>query len=629
MFVIEVIPLVRGAQIESLTYYSAANYTPGTIISVPIRSNTKRALVIGSSPVSTAKTALRAATFTLKKLPPQTVHARIPALIMALADALTKQLPAERGAILFSLLPKEIITGECVLLDTPFNPNEGPVQTAIVHGTYEDRFRAYRSRIRETFAHRGSVLFVVPTAADVERARAYLEKGIENRIITFSSAYTKRKLKLSYEQSADLSHAKLIITTATHAFIDRHDITEIIIDQSRSRAYKLRTRPYLDIRDALKVSAKLAGRNVLLGDLVPRTEDEYLRREDIYATEEEVPNRISFNSDFTVVTHLPDKLKSETFSLLAPEMAAALRAAAAERTNTFIYAARRGIAPVVACMDCGYIFRCPESGAPYSLFKTVKNGEEKRWFVASASGKRIKAADTCELCGSWRLRERGIGIQQIEEYLRSEFPNIPVYTFDHTTATTYRKAKKIIGDFYESKGAILLGTAMVMPYIETPIPYSMITSLDAARAIPTWRSDEELFSLLLSIREKTSHMMYVQTRTEPDDLLRLAETGNLEQFYTEELALRKQLSYPPFFTFIHLTFMGTAATVSATEAELTTHLEKWQPRFYHAPTTTSEHATKYGLLRIPRTLWPDEELMTTLRTLPPYVRIEINPDRLV
>ena len=617
MNVVTVIPLVRGSHVESLSYYCSQDLPLGSIINIPIRKQHKPAIVISLQPASTAKTALRAATFTLRKLPEQKITTALPVHLMPLATQLMRHVPAEIGAIVHALLPKEIREGAIQL---PAQTNPAVDQTSTINdvdvltGTYEDRFRTYRSRIRETFAHRGSVLFVVPTTADVERAKATLESGIEKRIVTFSSALTKKKLTQAYEALSDLAHAKLIITTPSHAFLDRHDITHIIIDQARSRAYKSRYRPYLDIRQCLTMLGTLSKRSVLLGDLVIKTEDEYLRREDVYGTEGEAPKRLTLPGKLEVIESVPNKLAGDKFTLFLPPVIKELGAITKKRKNIFMYAARRGIAPIVLCVDCGYIFRCPDSGAPYTLFKTVKDGEEKRWFLAAASGRRLRAADTCPHCNSWRLREQGIGIQHIESELKKQFPGVPIILFDHTTATSLRKATQLITQFYDTKGAILLGTAMTLPYIEKPIPYSIITSLDAVRAIPTWRAEEETFALLMQLREKTSEICYLQTRTAPDEVITLAESGHLEAFHTSEIEMRDQLSYPPFSTFVHLTLTGPAATVQALETELDALLLPWKPTFYHAPTTTAAKATRFGLIRVPRHSWPDQKLMHTLRS---------------
>jgi primosomal protein N' (replication factor Y) len=295
----------------------------------------------------------------------------------------------------------------------------------------------------------------------------------------------------------------------------------------------------------------------------------------------------------------------------------------------FLYAARRGLAPLIACYDCGHIFRCPDSGAPYSLLRTYKDGEEQRWFYSSTSGKRVRAADVCPQCGSWRLREHGVGIQQAYDDMRERFPKAELFLFDHTTANTHKKAQKIADAFFASKRAILLGTTMALPYLSRTIDTTGIISYEAMRAIPTWRADETVLSLLLYLREHTQRDVVVQTRSEPDELLEHARRGLIDQFYDGEIALRQALSYPPYSVFILLTFVGTKAHVEKIESELTRALSAWTPTFYSAPLSQPEKTVRYGLIRLSAREYPQKELLDALRLLPPYIRIEVNPDRIV
>lgn len=630
MHVVEVIPLVRGSQLEKLTYYSPVEYKQGVLVNIPVRKKEVTALVVDCQSVSAARTAVRAATFSLRKLPEQAEVVALPPLLLKTALNLTKQLPVTLGAALFALLPEEVRTGKEVL-DARVCSDEkvGMSEVAVLTGTLDERLRTYRSQIRGAFAHRGSVLLVVPTAATVTRMVEELSTGIMDRVVTFSTEYSPKKLHRSYESLYDLSVSKLVITTPTHAFVDRHDITHIIIEGARSPYYKARRRPYLDTREALISLAKEAGRRVTLGDLVPRTEDEYKRREEIYATEGEHPRRIAFDSEVKIVKQNERPSSDEPFQMFSKQLLKHISETLKGRQNVFLYAARRGLSPVVVCRDCGYIFRCPDSGAPYSLFRTFKNGEERRWFLSSTSGRRVKAADVCEACGGWRIVERGIGIQQVHDELKKHFAADQLFIFDHTTATTPRKVRQIVGGFYDTKGAILLGTAMALPYLERPVSLSAVMSLDAARAIPTWRSDEEIFSLLLNLRELTSDTLYIQTRTEPDTVLEAVKQGQLDAFYNDELDLRESLNYPPFSYFVHLTISGQADELQLLEAKITKHLEAFAVVFYSAPDSLPGKTTRYGLIRVKASEWPRADLLDTLRSLPPSVRIEINPARIV
>jgi primosomal protein N' len=628
MFVIEVIPLKRGIFTESLSYYSAVSYEPGTLLVIPLRSKETTALVTSSKPVSAAKAALKTATFSLRKLEVQKEAAKLPSSLVRSAEKIAQLVPSSLGAILFSLLPPHIRDGERKYPKTSEHTGTEDPTPRLLTDTSANRYIAYRSHIRQTFAHRGSVVFVVPTSAAVEQAKRKLEGGIESRVITFSSGATKKQLGSAYEAFEDLRHAKLIITTPSFAFLDRHDITTIIIESSGSAHYNQRTRPYLDIREALKMFAKESGRSLLLGDSVPKTEDEVKRRDDKYATYDENTKRLELQGTIQLAQHKKIS-EDEKYTLCTEELLETMQRTLAAKGHVFLYAARRGLAPAVTCYDCGYIFRCPDSGAPYSLLRTFKGDQEERWFLSSASGKRVRASDTCTQCGSWRLREQGIGIQNVYDQIRALFPKTEIFLFDHTTATTFTKAQKIVDQFYDTKKAILIGTSMALPYLLKPIDTTAVMSYEATKAVPTWRADETIFSLLVHLREITLKDVIIQMRTEPDELIELARRGFIDQFYDGEIAIRKALGYPPFSTFVLLTWLGTKEEVQQIEALVLKTLGKYEVSCYSAPQSSASKTLRYGLLRIKENKWPDPALLGILRTLPPYIKIEVNPDKIV
>ena len=628
MYVIEVIPLKRGIFSESLSYYSAMAYQEGAILTIPLRNKKIQALVVSCKSVSAAKTALKTATFSLRRLEPQHTVATLPSSIIETAKRVTTVVPASLGSVLFAMLPSDIRGGTTPYPKTTEHKGTEDPTPRILTDTAANRYIAYRSHIRQTFAHRGSVLFIVPTSSTVEEAKLRLQTGIENRVITFSAASTKKQLASAYEQFEDLRHAKLIIATPSFAFLTRHDITTIIIESCGNEQYHQRTRPYLDIREVLKIYAKETGRSLLMGDLVPRTEEEIKRRDDLYATYEEHTKRLELPGNIVVAMHKRPE-GEDKFALCTEELIQAIDRTLASKGRVFLHAARRGLAPVVICYDCGHIFRCPDSGAPYSLLRTFKDGQEQRWFYSVASGKRVRASDVCEQCGSWRLREQGIGIQQVHDHVRSQFPKAEIFLFDHTTATTHGKARKIVSAFYATTRSILIGTNMALPYLTEPVEVSSVVSYEAAKATPTWRADERLFSLLMTLRELTLKDVVVQIRNEADDLLDLARRGLLDQFYDGEIQLRKALGYPPHSTFILLSWLGSKEEALEVQAGVEKALSGVDINFYSAPQSSATKMLRHGLIRIPTSSWPDAKVLDGLKSLPPYIKIELDPDRIV
>ena len=631
MFVIEVIPLAKGIQIESLSYFSSIAYGTGSIVTIPVRGKTISGIVVDSHPVSSTKTALKAATFSLRKLPVQENVATLSPQLLATVAKLYERIPAKRGAILFALLPPDIRAGLAPYPTTPVAHAGEDSVPQILAAPYADRIIAYQTIVRSAFAHRGSVTLVVPTSSAVTKLYHALERGIHDRVICFSSHQTKRERTAAFQSFTDLSQATLTITTPACAYLDRSDSTTIIIEEAASAHYVMRQRPNLDHREALKLFANVSGRTLIMGDTVTHTEDEYKRREDIYQTWGEHPVRIEIPAKLTIVNQIDKPTPESPFSLFSPDLKKRIETTIEGRHNVFLFAARRGLAPVVACSDCGFIFRCPDSGSPYSLLRTYSAEHvEERWFLSSTSGKRVRAADVCAQCGSWRLREKGIGIQQVEDECRKLFPKVPLVIFDHTTATTHKRADAITTDFEKQKGAILLGTQMVMPYLPTNIAMSAIVSLDAVRAIPSWRADETVFRLLLELRERSEREVIVQTRSETDDILIYAGRGAVDRFHDDELNLRQMLKYPPFATFVFLSWQGSAQMVIDTEAQVKLLLAKVNQTgtYYTNPNSKPKEQLRHCLLRIP----PTEDvkmLIDYLRHVPPHVAVVINPDRIV
>src|SRR5690606_20261823 len=150
MYIVEVSPLLKGANLESLTYFSAVPYEPGALLRVPVRNKDATAMVLSVKPVSAAKTAVRAATFSLRRLPEQPANLSLSPLLIKTAAALQEEVPGSFGSILFSLLPAEVRDGE---MEYPFSPSgqddPGEGSVTMLTAPASERWRAYKSLVRE------------------------------------------------------------------------------------------------------------------------------------------------------------------------------------------------------------------------------------------------------------------------------------------------------------------------------------------------------------------------------------------------------------------------------------------------------------------------------------------------
>lgn len=617
-------------RLATLSYFSKVSYERGALLDIAIRTRVTQGVVISSQAVSLAKAALRGAPFLLRKLPRQEHVQKLPDALLLTSDELSEYYAAQPGAVLFALLPNEIKNGH-VPLDGEHKKDAGEYSAReptyeVFQAPTDARMAAYQSIIRSSFAKGASVTLVVPTIEDGEFLSALLGAGIPQRVYFLHGGIGTRRFRLLYNQLAQSDRAVLIIATPQYAFLNRDDVGMIILERSRSFMYRGRSRPYIDFRHALAVYARHNGQRLITADTLIRAEDELLLRENhALSFEDRHPKRLALLGRLQTIP-MRDKAGAQTvFVLFSPTLLEAIEQTRASRGRTFLLCARRGLAPVVACMDCGAILRCPQSGSPLALHRVIKNGIEERWLISSVSGYKRKADDLCPECGSWRLRSSGIGVQHVHDELARHVGEEDVFLFDHQSASTHKKATAIAGAFYGKKRTILLGTALALPYLHEPVDTSAIVNMDALRAIPSWRQQEESLGILLALREKTRGFVFVQTRTDDDDIIRYAQEGATRAYYTDELKARESFNYPPYSIFIHLTWKKDSE--DALTKEIAARLRSFDITIYVAP--AAEERISYGLIRVKSAEWPHDALVDALRSLPPSVRIIVNPDRIV
>ena len=314
------------------------------------------------------------------------------------------------------------------------------------------------------------------------------------------------------------------------------------------------------------------------------------------------------------------------FSVFTERTENTIREELKKGSRVFIYAARRGLAPLTVCNDCGAPVVDPASGAPMTLHKT----EAGNVFVSFYSGAVLPANISCSSCGSWNLTSLGIGIDRVVEELALRFKESNVFVLTADTADTHAKAKKISAQFFNTSGALLVGTERALPYLTEPVELSVVASIDSLLSQTAWRAHEYALSTLFFLRDRTERTMIIQTRQSDHEVMRAIATGNPTEFIRRELHDRKTFLYPPFATFVGLTWVGTERAVqkmSDTIKELLTGWDLVGP--LPARQVGKNRYLSRAVIRLEKGLWPHSRLRETLKTLPYEVAITIDPDEIV
>jgi primosomal protein N' (replication factor Y) len=638
MKLLKVFPIVKGVNKDSLSYFTGADVSVGAIIKVPIRKKTVPALVVSVESVADVKAEIKDAPFEIKKIEKVKATNLFSKEFIASANEAAQYFATTTGNILSSVIPNAILESADKISLSTITPNQVRIsEKLVIQSDDEERFATYKSLIREEFARGYSVFFCLPTIQDIKKAYEKLSKGIEQYTFVLHGLLSKKEQIELWQKASNENHAVLIIATGSFLGINRHDLGTIIVDKENSRAYKSQSRPFLDTRVFAEILAQKVKARLVYGDLLLRTETVFrhnnnelyeiapLKFRSLTTSEQKIINMKE------VVPQAPatmDKTpgKEPKFKLFSDELLEQIKRNQENDENMFIFVARRGLFPSTVCADCGTIVVCNSCGAPTVLHKAPT----ENFFLCHRCGEHRSAMEKCRECQSWRLTTFGIGIEGVEEELKKNFPELKIFRLDTDTANTHKKSLDIAAKFYSAPGSVLLGTEMALLYLKESIPNSAVLSMDSFFSIPDFRVNEKVMNILLKIRSFTSHNFLVQTRNISQPIFRFATSGNLADFYRDEIRDREQLNYPPFSLPVKITLTGDKRTVLAGMENLQKIMSPYEIDVFPAfiPGIKGKFSM-HGLVKIKRSTWVDKDLLQKLRNLPPNYTVNVDPDSLL
>ena len=134
-----------------------------------------------------------------------------------------------------------------------------------------------------------------------------------------------------------------------------------------------------------------------------------------------------------------------------------------------------------------------------------------------------------------------------------------VMRMDADTTGSKMSYDRMLEDFREGRADILLGTQMVAKGHDFPkVTLVGVALADTSLFVSDFRAAERTFSLLTQVigragRAKAGGIAVIQTFAPKNEVIRLACLQDYEKFYEGEIALRRELSYPPFCDMVQFT----------------------------------------------------------------------------
>lgn len=359
--------------------------------------------------------------------------------------------------------------------------------------------------------------------------------------------------------------AQIVVGARSALFSPIENLGLIIVDEEHETSYKQEDGVKYNARDAALALGRTLGITVVLGSATPSVETFHNAHTGKLKM---LPMRKRVEDRALPLIEIMD-MKGKKGTVISERLAALMEGALNDGHQALLFLNRRGFSNSLLCRDCGQTFACLNCSVTLTMHKS------RRTLKCHYCDFTIPIPDECPCCGGVNLATPGAGTERVEEEVRALFPKARIGRMDRDTTGKKGSAKKIIDAVEAREVDILIGTQMVSKGHHFPgVTLVGVVSGDTSLNIPDFRSAERTFQLITQAagragRGEAPGEVVIQTLNPDHYCLLAARTHDYEAFYSEEIALREEVVYPPFVRLCSLRLEGPAeARVAAVAREL-------------------------------------------------------------
>ena len=402
----------------------------------------------------------------------------------------------------------------------------------------------------------------------------------EHTVVSLHSGMTNPQ-RLKSWLAAHSGTARIVLGTRMAVFASMPRLRLIVVDEEHDPSYKSSEGARYSARDLAVYRGKLEGAKVILGSATPSLESWHHSRP---ATEGgrylrlHMPSRVGAATKVSGIggtipatagalplvrrvdmNHQPRKA---VFSLPLME---AIKERVARGEQCMVFLNRRGYAPVLNCLDCGWKSECPHCSA-HQVFHKID-----RTLRCHHCGFSQRVPRACPSCGNPDIASLGRGTEQLEEHLAELLADIkrPGSMTPGNPRGAPLRIARIDADSTKLKGAleaqlaavhagdvdVLVGTQMIAKGHDfRRITLVAAINPDGALFSSDFRAPERLFSLLMQAAGRAgrdAHLghtseVWIQTFQPAHPLFAALKAHDYPAFAARQLQEREQASMPPF-----------------------------------------------------------------------------------
>lgn len=444
------------------------------------------------------------------------------------------------------------------------NVGEPISKTFLLEGiTGSGKTEVYLQTISEVLAKGKTAIMLVPEIALTPQMVERFKGRFGEAVAVLHSGLSQGE-KYDEWRKIERNEAQVVVGARSAIFAPLLNLGVIIIDEEHEATYKQDESPRYHARDLALWRGNYHHCPVVLGSATPSLESRSRAQKNVYQlltlSKRANPKASLPRVDIIDMRDEFKKQNTSSFSLVLQEK---IRQRLEDDEQTVLMLNRRGYSSFVMCRDCGYVLPCPNCDISLTLHMDTKT------MRCHYCGHEEGIPHRCPDCGKDKIRYYGTGTQKVEEELQALFPEARILRMDVDTTRRKGAHEKILTAFGEKKADILLGTQMIAKGLDFPdVTLVGVLNADTSLNLPDFRSSERTFQLLTQVsgragRAHKAGEVIIQTFNPEHYAIQLAKTQNYEDFYRQEMVVRHQSDYPPYYFTVKITASHPEEQVAA------------------------------------------------------------------
>jgi len=422
----------------------------------------------------------------------------------------------------------------------------------LLHGvTGSGKTEVYLQASERVLARGRQALLLVPEINLTPQLLArVVQRFPSRRVVAMHSALTPAQ-RLQAWLVAHAGEADLVLGTRLAVFASLPRLGLVVVDEEHDASYKQQEGARYSARDLAVYRGHLEHVPVVLGSATPSLETWQHARSGRYRRlplERRIGGATLPRVQLFDMGSLP-RATGQPPPALAPPVLEALRQCRDRGEQSLVFLNRRGYAPVLQCVDCGWKSECPNCSA-WRVFHKLD-----RTLRCHHCGLTEHVPRACPSCGNLDIQPLGRGTEKLAEQLAAELPTARVARLDADTTRGRGVLEQTLGAMHAGEVDILVGTQMVTKGHDfRRITLVVAVNPDTALFSSDFRAGERQFALLMQAAgragrdpcQSAGSQMWVQTWHPQHPLFAALRRHDYALFAERLLAERRAASLPPF-----------------------------------------------------------------------------------